>query len=153
MVHWLRKFGALEPAERRLVLQIVTLLPVTALALRVFSFKRVCAALHWLAGPVGQAPSEDEAAYVERARQWIRFVKRRGPYHGNCLSRSLVLWWLLHRQGIQSVLRIGARKPMAKLQAHAWVEYRGQPLNAGPRVRQRYATFDLPIAPEALSQT
>ena len=69
---------------------------------------------------------------------------RHSPLHTTCLHRSLVLWWLLHRQGIESALRIGVRKQAGQWQAHAWVEYEGIPLHDqyGP---QDFTAFDQAI--------
>lgn len=146
----LRKFYALEPADRRLLLLIITVLPLTALGLRLSGFERTFARLSVLVGRSYQAPLEDEAIYVDRVQRWIRYTKRHGPYPGTCLSRSLVLWCLLRRQGIESILRIGTRTQDEQFQAHAWVEYHGRPVNAGQRVRQHYATFDYAFTPESL---
>ena len=77
----------------------------------------------------------------------IRYARKHGPYRGNCLSRSLVLWWLLRRWGIESDLHIGVRRDTENLDAHAWVEYQGQPLNASEWVHEQYATFDGAILP------
>ena len=144
----LRKFIALPPPDRWLLLQIGLMLPLTRLGLRLFGFKRTFAALAWLASLWERAPPADERSEVARARRWIRYVKRQGPYHGNCLSRSLVLWWLLRRQDIESVMRIGTRRLDGEFQAHAWLEYQGQPLNAGQRVRQKYAVFEYTFTPQ-----
>jgi hypothetical protein len=60
------------------------------------------------------------------------------------LIESLVLWWLLRRQGFDGDLRIGVRKHAGQLQAHAWVEHRGQALNdAG----DGFVPFDTVIVP------
>ena len=149
---FLRQFRSLETAGetagRSLLVQAAVMLPLTALALRTLGFRRVYAGLDRMAGTRVGAPSEDAARQVERARHVNRYLKRNGPYHGNCLSRSLVLWWLLRRRGIACDLRIGTRKRAGEFQAHAWVEYLGRPLNAGRRVRQRYAAFDEGLFPE-----
>ena len=82
-MHLLRKFCALEPADRRLLLQIITVLPLTALGLRVFGFRRTQAWLSCWAGDTQAPPEEgDEANRVRRARHWIRYVKRHGPLTG-----------------------------------------------------------------------
>jgi hypothetical protein len=73
---------------------------------------------------------------------------RRGPYSATCLPRSLTLWWLLRRRGIDSYLRIGVRKAAGRIEAHAWVELRGLVLNDQGDVSQRFAPFDRPIAPQ-----
>ena len=72
----------------------------------------------------------------------VRLAANHGAYRANCLKQSLVIWWLLQRYGIESTLRIGVRKEAAVLEAHAWVECFGQPLNDGPDIQQRFFPFD-----------
>ena len=72
-----------------------------------------------------------------------------GP--ANCLTRSLLLRWLLRRFGTASDLRIGVRLEEGKLAAHAWVEKDGIPVNDSSEVVARYGAFDQPIAPEMFS--
>jgi hypothetical protein len=138
-------------ADYWLIFKIIIVLSLVRLGLRVFGFKRVFVALNWLALHLAQTPVEPEqTTYINQITQWIQYVKRHGLYRGNCLSRSLVLWWLLRRRGIETVIRIGTRQQMGQFQAHAWVEYQGQPLNAGPHVRQRYTTFDHAFVPDSV---
>jgi hypothetical protein len=61
------------------------------------------------------------------------------PFEAKCLQRSLVLAWLLRREGISGQLRIGVRVSEAKLVAHAWIEVQGQPVNDSA---DYVATFD-----------
>lgn len=62
-------------------------------------------------------------------------------WKGNCLSRSIVLHRLLIKNGISSKLCIGVRsKP--KFKAHAWVEHKGRPLNADPKVHRNYQVIE-----------
>ena len=87
---------------------------------------------------------------LQNARATMRMVRAaawHGPYHATCLPQSITLWWLLLRQGIESDLRFGARKEEGQLEAHAWVEFKGLPLNETERVRQRFAAFDRSIIP------
>jgi hypothetical protein len=60
----------------------------------------------------------------------------------------LTLWWLLHRQGVVSDLRIGVRNSGGHFEAHAWVEYQGYPLNEQAQVHQRYTSFAQAIIPK-----
>ena len=59
-----------------------------------------------------------------------------------CLDKSLALWWLLGRQGIASLVRIGARKNSSDFEAHAWVECDGVALNEPEEPHRHYAAFD-----------
>ncbi len=48
----------------------------------------------------------------------------------------------LRRQGVVSVVRIGARKISRELEAHAWVESGARARNEPCEPRDRYAAFD-----------
>ena len=64
---------------------------------------------------------------------------------GTCLTRSLLLWWLLLRRGIESQVRIGVSLTEGVLTAHAWVEFEGVPVNDQPDVSVQFLPFgDLP---------
>jgi hypothetical protein len=138
-------------AERRLLAQALALLPLTALALWAMGFRRWQALVARLT-PVVDAGGRDEAAVIREGRATARLVEaaaRRGPYRASCLPRSLALWWLLRRQGIESDLRIGVRKEAGLFEAHAWVELRGLVLNDSGDVGERFAAFDRAILPAA----
>ncbi len=128
------------------------MLPLVALGLRIFGFRRMFFILNRQAGSLSSQRDKDKAAVVGRARYWIRYTKLHGPFRGNCLSRSLVLWWLLRRHGIETLFRIGIRKHAEEIQAHAWIEYQGRPVNAGPRVHQRYSSFDRVFHPDLFNE-
>jgi hypothetical protein len=49
------------------------------------------------------------------------------PGRAQCLERSLVLYYLLRRQGVD--LRFVNGVKVDPFAAHAWIEYRGRPLN------------------------
>lgn len=79
--------------------------------------------------------------------RWVDVAARRGVFRSNCLHRSLTLWWLLRRRGLENELRIGVRKGSDQMEAHAWVEYAGEVLNDAPAVRQDYVPFASAIVP------
>jgi hypothetical protein len=150
-----RRLWNLSWAERWLLAQAVALLPLTAVALWAVGFRRWQTLLSRLApanaplSPGGEGRVRGtEAAVLREGRAAARLVEaaaRRGPYRASCLPRSLTLWWLLRRRGIDSELRIGVRKETGRLDAHAWVELRGEVLNDGADVRERFAAFEQPI--------
>jgi hypothetical protein len=84
-----------------------------------------------------------------RAARAVHSAQLHGPTSPNCLVRSMTLWWILLREGVEGELHIGARKQDEQFEAHAWVELDGQILNDGDEVREDYALFDAPIAAEA----
>ena len=62
-------------------------------------------------------------------------------FAANCLPRSLYLWWFLRNFGWDSTIRFGAHKTETAIQAHAWVEYQGIPINDAEDVAQQYFPF------------
>ena len=56
-----------------------------------------------------------------------------------CLQQSLALCLWLTRQGLQPELKIGVRRMGTDFEAHAWVEYCGEVLNAGQDVSKAFA--------------
>jgi hypothetical protein len=138
-----RRFLGLPWAERWLLLQALALLPVAAVVLR---WRR----LHsWRPVQAVHLRELDQAAR-HQARAVARLVAlavRRGPYRASCLERSVVLWWLLARQGIRADLRVGVRQGPGQLEAHAWVELAGEVLNDREEVGQLYCAFPQGLRP------
>lgn len=145
MGRWTR-FWRLEAHERRFLVAALWMLPLTRLALSLFGFRRWQSFLKRLV-PHSSQPSPAGTA-TERGALAVRMVRaaaRDGLGHPNCLSRSLVLWWLLARQGLAAELRIGARKNGDALEAHAWVELNGVVLGEEDDPHAHYAAFDGPV--------
>ncbi len=147
MNRWSR-YWRLSALERGLLWRALVLLPLTTMALRALGFRRWHAALARLA-PLGPSPEVKPApSYAKRAQLTTRMVQaasREGLCRTNCLEQSVVLWWLLRRQGISSDLRIGVCKSGDGVAAHAWVEMAGMVLNDAQDVHQHYAAFDRAI--------
>ena len=99
--------------------------------------------------------SDERRTDLDRARATARLVQaaaRYGLFRPTCLPQSLVLCWLLRRQGLAGELRIGVRPEPSRLEAHAWVEFQGRPLNDGADVARRFAPFPREIIPPAAPQ-
>lgn len=142
-----QKFRSLPISARKLFLQALCLLPMTGLAIRLFSFERIQLALQ-RSVRVGKNRGLDSAAaslLVQETARMVRAAADHGPFYGNCLRQSLALWWLLRRQGVESELHIGVRKAGARFEAHAWIEWLGRAVNERDDVRQRFAAFEEPI--------
>ena len=141
-------YRALPAREQKVLLASLALLPLFWLGLRLAGLQRFQA---WLdRSPVAQrtpltrAEAAALGAAVNRAANHVF-----GP--ATCLTRSLLLRWLLSRYGTTSDLRIGVRFEGNELAAHAWVEKGGIPLNDRPEVVARFAAFDQPVVPEMFS--
>jgi len=78
---------------------------------------------------------------IQAIGEAVNIAARHTPFHATCLTRSLLLCWLLRGRGVASELRIGVRSPQGVLDAHAWVECDGTPVNDQPDIATQYATF------------
>jgi hypothetical protein len=145
-----RKFRRLPGSERLLLLQAAALASLMGLGLRCLGFRRLHAFLTRFTPPVKPSRTHDVVRLGLQARRWASLVEtalRWAPSSATCLHRSLTLWWLLRRRGIDGELRIGVRKTSDQLEAHAWVEYQGVVLNDREDVNRAYVPFDRAIEP------
>ncbi len=145
LLHRLARWRALAPAQRRTLVAACLAMPLFWLGLHAVGLKRTRAFIE--GAPLGAASDGAPPAAQARALgDLVNLAARRGPFRANCLTRSLVLQWLLRRRGIASQLRIGVRRPRGALDAHAWVEYAGVPVNDRADVARDYAVFgQLPV--------
>ena len=142
MKQYLRRLLALPPREWAPLFHNAFLLTAIAVGLRLFGYKRVYRRLAASANLPGGVllPEEAEQRVSVTARR-VRSAAAPLPY-ATCLSRSLALWWLLRRQGVNGDLRVGVRKEEGKFEAHAWVEYQGEVLSDRHHISSRFAAFN-----------
>jgi Transglutaminase-like superfamily len=139
------KFIRLSWQERSLLLQALMLLPFVALSLHLLGMGRTQYVLAKLCPQVGSRLPDLQWPQAETTARMVAIAAHYSQFWANCLKRSLVLWYLLRRQGIVSELRIGVQQGAAKFQAHAWVEYQNIVLNDSPNVRQLFVMFERPF--------
>jgi hypothetical protein len=145
-----QRFRRLSGPERWLLIQALLLLSVTAQVLRWVGVRRWQSVLARLARGECVAGGDGNAAMVQQAGRTARMVRVAAghvPGGATCLYRSLTLWWLLRRQGLDCDLRIGVARGRGPFTAHAWVEYQGRVLGDSEDVHHRYAAFDRAIGP------
>ena len=133
--HWSRLANT-----ERLLLQALVLFPLIALSLKLWGLQKTQAVLMKLPHRNLSAPSKALPLIIATVQMVLlatRYSKR-----WTCLKKSLVLWYLLHRQGIDSQLQIGVRLEQGQFQAHAWVEYQGTVVGDRHDVRQHYTALD-----------
>lgn len=139
------RWRKLTPADRRHLTEALLGLPWVGLGTRWLGFKAMQRKV--TSGVLGTG-SLDFSRSVTRARamaHWVEVAARRGLHKGTCLTRSLTLLMLLRKEGIEGDLRIGVRLVAGKLDAHAWVEVHGEPVNDTPDVASRYAAYERTI--------
>lgn len=140
----LRRFLRLSWRDRLLFARLMLLMPVMSLALRLIGYKRVYTALGSIMRhptPISGGSALTEAKSVG---QVVRFAAN--TTQTTCLPRSLTLWWLLARRGVEAALRIGVRVEQGVFTAHAWVEVQGRVISDRADVRSLYAPFAADIA-------
>ena len=133
------KVRALSWSERRVLVAAAAWLPLFWLALRLFGLRRIQA---WLQrDKVAAIPSSLALDEVARIGTLVNRAALHAPFPATCLTRSLLLRWMLRRRGVASRLRIGVRLNAGALDAHAWVEFTGIPINDRPEVCKEFAPF------------
>lgn len=140
--HRLARLAALPARERRVLASAAARLPIAWIALRVAGLARLQA---WerRAFRRGSQAGADALPEARTIAAIVEIAARHSPFPNTCLSRSITLAWMLRRRGIASELRIGVRRTGASLEAHAWVECAGVPVNDTP---ESIAGFD-PLQP------
>ena len=137
-----QRFRALDRKAQRVFGRAAILLPWVQLSLRLRGFKTTKALLQAKLRPGPVASNRDPAESVHMVTRMVGAAAHYGMARPNCLEQSLVLWYLLQSEGVTAPLRIGVRKLQQKLEAHAWVEFAGAPLNQGEWTSPRYAAFE-----------
>ena len=140
----LAKLSALSWPEQRVLLQAMLLLPLCWTGLRVLGFSRLHA---WMVRSPAAGANSDSDVEPARLGALIGIAAAHVPFPSTCLTRSLLLAWLLGRRGLCSELRIGVRVIGGVLDSHAWVEQDGKPINDTPGIAGRFAVFDQPLSP------
>jgi len=138
----LARYRALPRADRRILHSATLLLPVAWLGLHVAGLQRMQA---W--AQRSRAPERDDFPLEEAAAigTLVNIAARHSPWPATCLTRSLVLVRMLRRRGAAARLCIGVRLEDGALDAHAWVELEGVPVNDAPDVAEKFAPFgDMP---------
>lgn len=121
--------------QRRTLLVALVLLPSFAVLLRVGSPARFLLRQrgHETPGALADARAAARAVNLVAAR-----------LHATCLTRSLVLHRILAGRGIATMLRVGVRNEAGRVQAHAWLECGGVPVNDTAHGVRGFALLELP---------
>lgn len=131
------QFLKLGRADQRTLIAATTGLPLVWLGLHLLGLSRIHALL--TGPPVARRqpmPLQDMQALAG-----VVNIGARHTWGATCLTRSLLLIWLLRRRGVQTQLRIGVRLAGDGLAAHAWVELGDVPVNDQADIRDRFAPF------------
>ena len=124
-------------AQRRTLVLALVLLPLFAVLLRLSSPARLLSRV----GARGTPGPGAMASALALARP-VNLVAAR--LRATCLTRSLVLHWILARRGIGTELKVGVRNEGGGLHAHAWLECGEVPVNDTVRGVQGFVRLELP---------
>jgi hypothetical protein len=143
MASQVHQFLALSAWQKRAMALAWVSLPICHAGLALFGLAKVQA---WvLKRPMPSANPSNPAPFgLEGIRSLGTAVNRAARYpkiERACLRRSLVLLWLLRRHGVEAKLCIGVRFLDGALDAHAWVEWHGHPVNDRADVGRDFASF------------
>jgi hypothetical protein len=138
----LSRFRALGFADQRTLLLSGVCLPLVWLGLRVLGLAHLRALLQRFYVPTSTSP---ELPDIRKLGALVNTAARHVPFPATCLTRSLLLIWLLNRRGVSSDLRIGVRLTHGALEAHAWVECDGLPVNDRVEVIRQFEPFADPV--------
>ena len=142
MNNW-QKFWQLTPQERHVFLLAVMLTPLVKLGLHALGWQRLMRLLERSGSSRAQHPPAPQTHdYVRRTAYIVNAAASRRLVRGTCLQRSIVLWWLLQCDGIETRLMLGSRKEQGRFQAHAWVEHEGEIINDRSEIREEFAAFE-----------
>ena len=134
------QLSALSHVQQRTLLAAWLWLPFFWLGLRVLGLPRLQALLK--SRPIAAQPESILLlSEIQAFGEAVNIAARHSPFPATCLTRSLMLSWLLRRRGVESHLRIGVRLMLGMLDAHAWVECEGVPVNDQPDVNAQFVSF------------
>jgi hypothetical protein len=138
----LQGWRALPARERLLLLRLLAGLPLVALALRLFDYRRTRRLTEWLSRhPNPRPPSGPELREAERLAQLAATAGHNGLVKATCLRQALLVHGMLRRRGLEPELKLGVRRDGEAFAAHAWVELAGQRLAQSD---VQFASFDEP---------
>jgi hypothetical protein len=109
-VRAVRKLFQLSRRELLVLVQAAALLPIVKFALRFTTVAR-------LESIEPKPVSSTRRLRVETIARLVRIAATHGLYRAKCLEQSLVLRWLLLKQGIDSRMLVGTRKENGQVQA------------------------------------
>jgi len=139
----LRSFLRLDQKQKRTVLVAAMMLVATRVGLRLLGFR----AWRKFLGSFGDRLATERVceASFGRALAIARMqssAERHLFFRPSCLEHSLVLHWMLRREGIAAAMRIGGRKQSGQFEAHAWIEVNGIPLGSAGTDGAEFVPFD-----------
>lgn len=140
----LKKILRLSSRELIILAQAAALLPTVRMACGFVTFARLQRVSDRMA-----RPSRANGLRPETAARLVRIAAEHSLYRARCLEKSLVLRWILCREGVDARIILGARKEDKEMQAHAWVEVDGVSLDDVTDIHRPFSPFEKIAASDA----
>lgn len=141
MLRTLRKLVEISPSEWLLLTQLLLCSLGARVALRWIELPRLVGLIirgtesRWLR----HLPWHLDRHEVTRLTTLADLAARVIHGQGRCLTRSLLLFWLLNARQESSALFIGINKEGTSLHGHAWIETQGRVLEDSQEIAGRFA--------------
>ncbi len=136
-----KKFIQLSFQEQWLLVVAMVLLPLVTIFLTLLGTNKTKFILTKLS-PIPTSMDSNLKGKAKTIGSVVNIAASYCFFCSNCLRKSLVLWYLLRFNGIDSNICLGVRKFEGIFEAHAWVEYQGFVLNDNHNIRQFYKVFE-----------
>jgi hypothetical protein len=139
----LQRISTLNGAQWWVVATSVVLLPPIQVMLKTRGLKRTALLL---AEHSDRSLRRNDQSLAVSTAEAVALVAGRKVVGALCLGRSLLLWFLLRRRGMDAVLVVGSMSAVDdEWMAHAWVELDDRPVNDAPDVAEHYVSFGLDL--------
>ncbi len=125
--------------EWKILARVWLLLLAIDWALRFLPFRRVKSLVKLRQANTDLAHANDISDTIRRSQKLVDIAARNHLYPMRCLRRALVLQWMLGQQGIDTELKFGVQKDSGGLNAHVWLEHKGQPIGEPQSIAARFA--------------
>lgn len=140
MLSNIKTFFYLPFSHKLIFMKFSLLVPLVELGVKTVKFKRTFNLLKFFTTQ-NKTSVENEKSIVRRHANFLYLYHKQFPFLGKCLARSLSLWFLLARKGIETDLKFGMKKEDGEFLAHAWIEFNGEPLVTKSELNENYVPF------------
>ncbi|MBI2373435.1 MAG: lasso peptide biosynthesis B2 protein [Deltaproteobacteria bacterium] len=143
LVRWVGAIHGLDAESKRALAEAGALLPGIHMSLRTRGLDRTRADLRRL---VATRPRQEGTIDAHRVGLLLNELTFLGFGAFRCLARSLALWTVLRRRGLEAEIQLGVPKAQGStFVAHAWVTVGGRAIGERGDVEARHRVFDRPL--------
>lgn len=135
-----QKFRKLNFSEKLLLFELSTILILVRFFIKFFGFNITHKLLKKI--PLFPIKKEYSDKYFKKICQFTKASSAYLPINTKCLEESISICFILKVRGIDSYLKIGVKKGIDQLNAHAWVEVEDNIINGSSEGDNSFSAFD-----------